>query len=105
MGNYGRKIFQIKILFLETDPLPEGAHPLAATLLRRAMIEDTLDGAKSKRYRHAARHMAECRALASVITDHGEFETHETFVSRLRASHSRKSGFWTLIADTSAIMR
>ena len=43
----------------------EGAHPLAATLLRRAMIEDTLDGAKSKRYRHAARHLAECRALAS----------------------------------------
>ena len=32
----------------------EGAHPLAATLLRRAMIEDTLDGAKSKCYRHAA---------------------------------------------------
>src|SRR4051812_47768853 len=26
-------------------------HPLAATLLRRAMIEDTLEGAKSTRYK------------------------------------------------------
>ena len=83
----------------------EGAHPLAATLLRRGMIEDTLDGARSKRYRHAARHLTDCRALASAITDYGEFETHETFVSRLRARHSRKSGFWTLIADSTAIRR
>jgi hypothetical protein len=71
----------------------EGSHPLAATLLRRAMIEDTLDGAKSKRYRHAARHLAECQSLASIIRDYGQFETHEAFVARLRAGHSRKSGF------------
>ena len=37
--------------------LIKGKHPLAATLLRRAMIEDTLDGAKSTRYKHAARHL------------------------------------------------
>jgi hypothetical protein len=83
----------------------EGVHPLAATLIRRAMIEDTLDGAKSTRYRHAARHLAECQALASVISDYGAFETHETFVLRLRAKHSRKSGFWTLIADRTAVRR
>src|SRR5688572_18076924 len=35
----------------------EGKHPLAATLLRRAMIDDTLEGAKSSRYKHAARHL------------------------------------------------
>jgi hypothetical protein len=63
------------------------------------MIEDTLDGAKSKRYRHAARHLAECQALATGISDYREFETHEAFVSRLRARHSRKSGFWTLMTD------
>ena len=83
----------------------EGAHPLAATLLHRAMIEDTLDGAKSKRYRHAARHLAACQALVTLISDYGGFETHEVFVSRLRAKHSRKSGFWTLIADQTAITR
>ncbi len=37
--------------------LIEGKHSLVATLLRRAMIEDTLDGAKSTRYKHAARHL------------------------------------------------
>jgi hypothetical protein len=82
----------------------EGAHALAATLLRRAMIEDTLDGTKSTRYRHAAGHLAECRALASVISDYGRFEPHEVFVSRLRTKHSRKSGFWTLIADPAALL-
>ena len=67
------------------------------------MIEDTLDGAESKRYRHAVRHLAECRALATLIDDYGRFEPHEVFVSRLRANHSRKSGFWTLIADPAAV--
>jgi hypothetical protein len=83
----------------------EGAHPLAATLLRRAMIEDTLDGAKSTRYRHAARHLAECQAMALLISDYGRFEAHEVFVSRLRAKHGRKSGFWTLIANQTAVRR
>src|SRR5271166_5784683 len=75
-------------LYYLLDPtarLIEGKHPLAATLLRRAMIEDTLDGAKSTRYKHAARHLLECRSLAASIRDFGEFETHEAFVSRLRA--------------------
>ena len=79
----------------------EGTHPLAATLLRRAMIEDTLDGAKSKRYRHAARHLAECRSLASLISDYGPFETHEAFAARLRVKHGRKAGFWSHVAETS----
>jgi len=41
-------------LYFLLDPaaqLIEGKHPLAATLLRRAIIEDTLDGAKSTRYK------------------------------------------------------
>ena len=75
----------------------ESTSPLAATLLRRAMIEDTLDGAKSKRYRHAARHLAECQSLASLIGDYGGFESHTAFVARLRGKHSRKVGFWTLV--------
>lgn len=83
----------------------EGTHPLAATLLRRALIEDTLDGAKSKRYRHAARHLAECQSLASMISDYGQFETHDAFVKRLRTKHGRKSGFWPLVADPVGVRR
>ena len=79
--------------------LIEGKHPLAATLLRRAMIEDTLNGAKSSRYKHAARHLLECLSLASSIQDFGTFETHETFTSRLHAKHGRKVGFWAQVAE------
>jgi hypothetical protein len=81
----------------------EGSDPLAATLLRRSMIEDTLNGAKSKRYRHAARHLAECQSLAALISDYGPFETHEGFVARLRAGNGRKVGFWTLVSGTAGV--
>jgi len=90
-------------LYFVLDPaaqLIEGKHPLAATLLRRAMIEDTLDGNKSNRYKHAARHLLECQSLTAAIKDFGHFETHEAFVSRLRARHSRKTGFWSLLSGT-----
>jgi len=83
----------------------EGKSPLAATLLRRAMIEDTLDGAKSTRYKHAARHLLECLALAPSIQDYGTFETHDAFVARLRARHGRKVGFWTQANEASESRR
>lgn len=76
--------------------------PLAAALLRRAMIEDTLEGAKATRYRHAARHLLECRALEPGISDHGSFETHDAFVTRLRTRHGRKTGFWSQVAEHSS---
>lgn len=81
--------------------LIEGKHPLAATILRRAMIEDTLDGAKSTRYKHAARHILECRSLLAGIQDFGTVETHEAFVGRLRSRHGRKTGFWSLLSEAS----
>lgn len=85
-------------LYFVLDPAAkalEGKEPLAAVLLRRAMIEDTLKGAKTTRYRHAARHLLECRSLEPDIVDHSRFETHEAFVARLRAHHGRQPGFWS----------
>ena len=75
----------------------EADHPLAATLMRRAMIEDTLRGAKSKRYRHAARHLAECAACDTAIAEYGDHPTHDEFLETLRADHPRKHGFWGLV--------
>ena len=89
-------------LYFLLDPaarLIEGKHPLAASLLRRAMIEDTLNGAKSTRYKHATRHLLECASLAPGVQDFGEVETHESFVGRLRAKHGRKAGFWGQITE------
>jgi hypothetical protein len=71
-------------------------HPLAATLALRAMIDFTLSKAGSKRYGYAAGHMAECAALAVRIEDYGTFESHATYVARLKLEHGRKSGFWGL---------
>jgi hypothetical protein len=79
--------------------LIEHKSPLAATLIRRAMIEDTLDGAKSTRYKHAARHLLECSSLARGIQDFRAIETHEVFVGRLRTKHGRKTGFWAQVTE------
>jgi hypothetical protein len=89
-------------LYFVLDPAAkalEGKQPLAAALLRRAMVEDTLEGTKAKRYRHAARHLRECRALEAGIGDHGGFETHDAFLARLRARHGRKTGFWSQVTE------
>ena len=74
-----------------------GKHPLAATLLLRSMIDFALKQSRVKRYRHAARHLAECASLASSIRDFGAFEPHDRYAARLKAEHGRKSSFWTLV--------
>ncbi len=79
----------------------EGKHPLAATLLRRAMIADTLGRAKSTRYKHAVRHLVECTSLVRGIGDFGAVEAHDDFVRRLRSEHGRKVGFWSQLAELS----
>ena len=72
----------------------ENTQPLAATLLRRALINDTLEGSKSTRYKHAAKHLAECASLAPLIEHFGQFESHAAYEKRLREGHSRKTSFW-----------
>jgi hypothetical protein len=75
----------------------QAKYPLAAVLLRRSLIEATLNGAKSTRYKHAVRHMLEIDGLDRQITNYGEHESHEEFLSRIRQKHSRKRGFWSMV--------
>jgi len=75
----------------------EARHPLAATVLRRVMIEDVLNGGKSSRYKHAARHLLECESADAVIEDYGPVNNHERFVAGLRERHARKYAFWDLL--------
>lgn len=86
-----------ELLSPAADALGE-KHPLAATLLRRAMIEATLTRERTTRYGHAARHWRECAALAERIDDFGRFETDEAFRRRIEAAHRRKVGFWSRVA-------
>lgn len=72
----------------------EEKHPLAATLALRAMIDFALDKGRSKRYAHAAKHLATCADLAKRIADFEGHADHEAYAAALKAKHGRKSGFW-----------
>ncbi len=74
-----------------------GKHPLAATVVLRAMIDFSLTNSRSSRYRHAARHLLDCAGLSSAIADFMSFEPHDAYEARLRRVHGRKSSFWSLI--------
>jgi hypothetical protein len=71
----------------------DARYPLAATLLRRTMIGFTLGAARSSRYKHAARHLRECRAAASGL-DFGTLPDQTAYERTLRATHARKTAFW-----------
>ena len=76
----------------------EGKHPLAAVLLRRRLIDFTLQKARSTRYRHAVRHVWEIESQQSDIKDYGRHESHAEFMARLKREHPRKPAFWSLLA-------
>lgn len=72
-------------------------HPLAATVLLRAMVVFALAMGRSRRYRHAAEHLRSCDHLAARIDDWQGVESHSTFIGRLRESYGREIGFWRLL--------
>ncbi len=76
----------------------EYAHPLAATLVLRAMIDFALENARHKRYRHAARHLKACESLARKIEDYGEHKSHTAYLANIKSAHKQKLGFWNALA-------
>jgi hypothetical protein len=76
------------------------AHPLAATIALRAMIDFTLTQARSSRYGHAARHLSTCADLAGQIADFEVIEDHEIYLARLKREHGRKHGFWARVLES-----
>jgi hypothetical protein len=72
----------------------EARYPLATTLIRRAMIDFTLNNARAGRYGHAARHLRECGALAPLIADFAPHASHDDYRRGLVVRHGRKAGFW-----------
>lgn len=75
----------------------ESDHPLATTLISRALINYTLDKAKPTRYRHATRHLLTCERLSELLPAYNGIEDHQAYVSGLRTRHGRKSSFWSLV--------
>jgi hypothetical protein len=82
--------------------LLEHDHPLAATILYRALLDSILDRARSKAYGHGAKYLGKLALLAqeadamrpSTMTDHA------TYLAKLKKAHPRKSGFWARVGDT-----
>jgi hypothetical protein len=69
-------------------------HPLAATLLWRAMIDFVLIEGLASRYGHAACHLNDCTAVAPEVDTFDAFSSHDQFVDELRVRHKHKSSFW-----------
>jgi hypothetical protein len=93
-------------LYFLLDPAAktlEGQYPQVTTLLYRAMIEDTLNGAKSSRYAHAARHLVECQSLSLKLQKQNDIESHDAFLAKIKARHARKIGFWSRVAKGESV--
>jgi hypothetical protein len=68
-------------------------HPLAATLLLRAMVFSALWMGRAKRHRYAAEQLRSCEQLATRIGNWQGVEDHESFVARLRDIFGAKGSF------------
>ncbi|MDT0684176.1 hypothetical protein RM543_15935 [Roseicyclus sp. F158] len=58
------------------------------------MIDFALDRARSGRYGHAARHLADCAAADTEIENYGPHPRHADYLNSLRQAHHRKTAFW-----------
>lgn len=72
-------------------------HPLAASILHRALLDDILKQGRSQAYGHGARHLARLEMLAERL-DPGALEPdHSGYRAGLRKAHGRKAGFWAQV--------
>lgn len=73
-------------------------HPLAATILYRALIDDILAKGRSTAYPHAARYLHTLDALASASDAEASglegFLSHSDYRANLNKKHGRKTSFW-----------
>jgi len=72
-------------------------HPVAASLLLRAMVVFALSMGRSKRYRYAAEHLRQCERLEARIDDWQGIESHASFEGRLREAFAQNWSFWKLL--------
>tara|TARA_B100000767_G_scaffold23641_1_gene20937 strand:+ start:1213 stop:2640 length:1428 start_codon:yes stop_codon:yes gene_type:complete len=68
-------------------------HPLAATIVLRAMVTDTLERRLVARYGDAAEHLKDCAALDAKIENYDKFQTHQTFSEQLEVQYDIKMVF------------
>lgn len=75
----------------------EHDHPVAATVLYRALLDDILVRARSPAYGHGARYLARLYDLSrDDLADMG-LADHESYRAGLRKVHGRKAAFWNIV--------
>lgn len=81
--------------------LLEHEHPLAATILYRALLDDILASARSKAYSHGAKYLNQLASLASDAdkAQPSGMADHQTYFTGLKKAHPRKTGFWARIDE------
>ncbi|BAU88974.1 hypothetical protein MPPM_0369 [Methylorubrum populi] len=75
----------------------EPDHPLAASILYRALVDDILARARAPAYGHGARHLARLGELAGDLAPGALTPSHADYLAQLRKAHGRKSGFWSQV--------
>ncbi len=73
------------------------AHPLAATILYRALINAILERGQSLAYPRGARYYSELEALAPREDRGWPIDPPRTYEAELRRRHGRKAGFWSRV--------
>jgi len=72
-------------------------HPVAATVLYRALLKNILDRGVSAAYLHGATYLAALHSLKDRLPRELPFVSHDDFVDEIQRKHGRKYGFWELI--------
>jgi hypothetical protein len=73
----------------------EGAHPDAAVVLYRALVDGILGRGNSAAYGHGARYLARLADLAEA----DDAEDHAGYLAGLKKSYGRKYGFWSAVEE------
>ena len=71
----------------------EPDHPVAATILYRALLDDILNRARSPAYGHAARYLETLDAIAAHGDPASSIDPHHAYRAALSQKHGRKSAF------------
>ena len=71
--------------------------PLGATACYRALLLAILARAYARAYGHAASYLRKLRQLAAQLPPQHSLASHEAFEAGLRASHPRKTAFWSRV--------
>jgi hypothetical protein len=78
---------------LSTDLAKNGKY-LAATLLRRELVNNVLTKAISKYYKYAVSDLKKAREFSFKVTDWHNFDDHAGFMEVIEENHKRKTAFW-----------